>query len=467
MLLATTANRDQPLPPQVAEIARLGAAETNSSTVQFAVVFSKDVSGVDTSDFQLQCSGTSGTIASVAACSPSSAVYLVTVDNVLGNGALGLNLIDDNTIVDANSAPLVGVGTADGSFTGDIYTVTRPFAWDGGGSDGNWSTAANWVDDVLPPAGSALYFAGAASENGCCDDRTGVAFQSIEFGSSGFSITGTTALTLTGGITVDAGVSDAVIAMNVTANSPITVDVADADASLTLSGGLSGSGSLTKSGGGTLALADDAHSGDTTVSAGTLLVGSLPSVFADAFRDGVSFNSAVSSAAVVGDPGDSGGTFALNVPDLTGGSLALDSDPGILQWTPSTGCTSAAYPVTVTYAYSGGHQVRAFTLNTEATTMPPVFDLTYYAPSTPDLVAYGTMRVQVLARAGATTPISRQHQPITTIPIRTLPAAARGRSPIRSAAIRRQTLGSTPTPANSPATWPWPTPSRFTISTLR
>ncbi len=375
VMLGNYCQSPTPLPPQVAEIARLGAAETDSSSVQFAVVFSKDVSGVDASDFQLQCLGTSGTITLVAACSPSSAVYLVTVDNVLGNGTLGLNLIDDNTIVDANSAPLVGVGTADGSFTGDVYTVSTPFAWDGGGSDGNWSTAANWVDDVLPPAGSALYFAGTPSENGCCDDRTGVAFQSIEFASSGFSITAATALTLTGGITVDAGVGDATISMNVTADSPITVDVTDADAQLTIDT-LSGSGSLTKSGGGTLALADDAHGGDTTVSAGTLLVGSLPSIFAEALQSGVTFNSALSSAAAVGDPDDSGGSFALNVPGLTGGSLSLGSD-GILNWTPATGCQAATYPATVTYAYSGGHQVRAFPLNIETAAMPPVFDLKY------------------------------------------------------------------------------------------
>jgi len=94
-------------------------------------------------------------------------------------------------------------------------------------------------------------------------------------------------LTLTGGISVNAGVSDAVIAMNVAADSPITVDVADADAQLTIDT-LSGSGNLTKTGGGSLALAADTHSGTTTVSAGTLLVGSLPSVFADALKNGVS-----------------------------------------------------------------------------------------------------------------------------------------------------------------------------------
>jgi len=362
------------LPPKVMAIARMGANPTSADSVQFIVAFSEGVTGVDTGDFVLATSGTSGTIASVD-CSSSNAVYLVTVNNVHGNGTLGLNLIDDNSIKDANLVPLVGNGTDDGSFTGDVYTVTGPFVWVGGGSDGYWSTAANWLGDVLPPVGSALYFGGTPSENGCCDDRTGTAFQSIEFASSGFSITGASALPLTGGITVDAGVADATISMNVTANAPIAVDVADADASLTISGVLSGSGSLTKTGGGTLALASDSHTGDTTVSAGTLLVGPLPSVFADSLNDGVTLNTALSNAVLVGDPGASGGTFALDVPGLTGGSVTLGPD-GIMQWSPSTGCQSDTYSATATYTYSAGYQMRGFELTVEEADLPPVFDFT-------------------------------------------------------------------------------------------
>ena len=48
--------------------------------------------------------------------------------------------------------------------------MTGPYAWDGGGSDGNWSTAANWVDDVLPPAGSALFFSNGVFVM-CLSDR--------------------------------------------------------------------------------------------------------------------------------------------------------------------------------------------------------------------------------------------------------------------------------------------------------
>jgi hypothetical protein len=80
-----------------------------------------------------------------------------------------------------------------------------------------------------------------------------------------------------------------------------------------------------------------------------------------------------SSAAVVGDPGDSAGSFALNVPGLTGGSLSLDANSGIVQWTPSTNCPAATYSATATYTYDGGQQIRAFPITTTTADMPPAF----------------------------------------------------------------------------------------------
>ena len=54
-----------------------------------------------------------------------------------------------------------------------------------------------------------------------------------------------------------------------------------------------------------LSLATDAHTGDTTVSAGTLLVGSLPSVFIDGLNS-VTFSTVRPDAVLAADPGDSG-----------------------------------------------------------------------------------------------------------------------------------------------------------------
>ena len=85
------------------------------------MTFSESVSGVDTGDFALADTGTaSGTIASV---SGSGTSYTVMVNNLLGVGTLGLNLVDNDSIVDSAGNPLGGVGTGNGNFTGQTYTV--------------------------------------------------------------------------------------------------------------------------------------------------------------------------------------------------------------------------------------------------------------------------------------------------------------------------------------------------------
>ena len=50
----------------------------------------------------------------------------MTASSGSGSGTLGLNLVDDNSIVDAYNQPLVNsLGGPNGSFTGQAYTVDR------------------------------------------------------------------------------------------------------------------------------------------------------------------------------------------------------------------------------------------------------------------------------------------------------------------------------------------------------
>jgi len=260
-------------PPSVLAIARMGSETTSASSVQFAVVFNKAITGVDAGDFALDCTGASGTIASVVDWSPSHAVYLVSVNNVSGDGTLGLNLVDNDTIVDAHNVALVGNGTDDGSFIGDVYTVASPYVWQGGGSDNDWSTAANWAGNVAPQAGADLRFVSTETTTTAYNDfPEGTSFGSIEFASNGFELSGNP-LTVTGGISGDVGVSDATISADVALDGSVTVDVADADASLTISSVISGDSSLTKTGVGALTLSGASiYTGDTEISGGTLAI---------------------------------------------------------------------------------------------------------------------------------------------------------------------------------------------------
>src|SRR5262249_31731880 len=58
--------------------------------------------------------------------SGNGTTYTVTVSTGGGSGTIGLNLVDNDSIVNVNVIPLKGTGTtggSNGSFTGEVYTV--------------------------------------------------------------------------------------------------------------------------------------------------------------------------------------------------------------------------------------------------------------------------------------------------------------------------------------------------------
>jgi autotransporter-associated beta strand protein len=115
------------IPPTAASIDLVGNSLTGAASVRFSVTFSEPVIGVDPADFQLAVSGATGTVATVTG---SGTNYTVTVANVAGNGTLGLNLVDNDSIADPTGNPLAGNGTNDGSLVGPAYQIdtTPPVA---------------------------------------------------------------------------------------------------------------------------------------------------------------------------------------------------------------------------------------------------------------------------------------------------------------------------------------------------
>lgn len=97
--------------------------------MQFQVTFSESVTGVDASDFQAATTGsvTNGNISVTG----SGTTYSVTVNGINGEGTLGLNVIDDDTIRDILSVStqthaLGGAGAGNGNFlAGEAYTIDR------------------------------------------------------------------------------------------------------------------------------------------------------------------------------------------------------------------------------------------------------------------------------------------------------------------------------------------------------
>jgi hypothetical protein len=92
--------------------------------VTFTATFSESVNGVDTTDFAIPPTGLSG--ASITSVTGSGSTRSIVVNTGTGAGSLGLNLVDDNSVVDAATNPLGGAGgIANGDFTGETYTVDK------------------------------------------------------------------------------------------------------------------------------------------------------------------------------------------------------------------------------------------------------------------------------------------------------------------------------------------------------
>lgn len=110
-------------PPMASSIVRAGASPTNAASVTFTVTFNQSVTGVDASDFTLVTTGAVAG-ATITSVSGGGTTYTVVVNRGTGNGTIGLNLVDNDSIQNGSSVPLGGVGVGNGDFTGQVYTVT-------------------------------------------------------------------------------------------------------------------------------------------------------------------------------------------------------------------------------------------------------------------------------------------------------------------------------------------------------
>jgi hypothetical protein len=110
-------------PPVVLSIQRASPNPSNATSVDYIVNFSEPVSGVDVSDFVLTASGVSG--AAINSISGSGTMYILSVKTGIGNGALRLDLVDNNSIVNLVNNVLGGANPGDGNFTGETYDIAK------------------------------------------------------------------------------------------------------------------------------------------------------------------------------------------------------------------------------------------------------------------------------------------------------------------------------------------------------
>ena len=115
---------NQIAPPVVKSVVRVNSNPSKANSVSFKITFSKSVTGVDLSDFDLTTTGVVG--ATLGSISGSGATRTVTVNTGTGNGTIELEVLDDDTIKDGNLTPLGGAGGGNGYFnSGQIYTMAK------------------------------------------------------------------------------------------------------------------------------------------------------------------------------------------------------------------------------------------------------------------------------------------------------------------------------------------------------
>ncbi len=109
--------------PTVVSIVRATQSPNSSTTVYFTMTFSESVTGLDASDLAIATTGTAtGVILYILPPLGPSSTYSIAI-TAGGDGTLGLNLVDDDTIRDLSDNRLGGSGTGNGSFTGEVYTL--------------------------------------------------------------------------------------------------------------------------------------------------------------------------------------------------------------------------------------------------------------------------------------------------------------------------------------------------------
>jgi hypothetical protein len=108
--------------PQVFSINRVNSNPISSPSVAFEITFSEPIMGIDLNDFRLSTIGLIN--AEILELLGADNTYTVIVDTGIGDGTLGLELIDNGSIFDAASNQLGGGGNDNGNFVdGEYYTI--------------------------------------------------------------------------------------------------------------------------------------------------------------------------------------------------------------------------------------------------------------------------------------------------------------------------------------------------------
>ena len=158
----------------------------------------------------------------------------------------------------------------------NLTVIANNCVWNGNGGDDNWSSSLNWIG--YPPGfvGDSVTFAGSTRTTPNMDNNYSVVGLTFSNNAASFTVGSGNTLTLTGGVTNNSPNAQVISA-------PISIDTTEtfstAAGSITVNGGVSGAGTLAKSGSGSLILAGaNTYTGNTLINGGALQLGDGVSV---------------------------------------------------------------------------------------------------------------------------------------------------------------------------------------------
>lgn len=258
-----------------------------------------------------------------------------------------------------------------------LATFAATATWNGAGGNNLWSTAGNW-GGTAPGAGDDLVFTGTVNRGTSNDFTAATSFSSFTLNTAGWTLAGSS-VTLSGNITQNysqASSGSNIISLPLILSGATEIFLSNASGSnfrLDISGAISGSGSITKTGGSTLRLGGTAgqhsYSGGLTVNAGTVDLQAdnlIPSgagkgnvtIAAGAFINSANFNQTINGLNGAGSITRSGSnTRTLQI----GGGDASGSFTGNITWgAGSSGVTKIG---TGTQTFGGAISTINFNVN--------------------------------------------------------------------------------------------------------
>ena len=166
---------------------------------------------------------------------------------------------------------VLSMGLSAGLLTLGSQSAQAANTWDGGGVDGNWSTLANWDNDLVPTFPVALTFAGTTGLTST-NDLSSLTVNGFTFnaGAGAFTIGGN-GITL-GGNVLNSSTSLQTLNNNIATTAVRTFTMTTGGGNIALGGNISGTGGgITTGGTGMLTLSgSNSYTGVTTVNAQTL-----------------------------------------------------------------------------------------------------------------------------------------------------------------------------------------------------